>query len=191
MKRLYSIIFVTLAFAGFAHAGECAFSDSTNKDITVLSNDLGPLVGNLSVNGHTYRTIRTATAERGKQCFEFDVTRTLHVKAWLITADSTALPYTPVTRREYLVQARMELKSIARYTITTHLIDSLLQNSTPQQLSQPAVVSVKAGDFKGFEDGQPNTTTLVRLDPAPKCLLICWRYNPANLHDPSPALPPL
>ena len=56
-------------------------------------------------------------------------------------------------------------------------------------LAQPAVVSVTAENFDGFEDGKANTTTLVRLNPAyftgndtqaPKCLLICWRYNPAD-----------
>lgn len=237
----------------------CLFNNDDNttsdNDLTVFANDISPLVGNLTVNGNNYSTVKTATTDRGKQYFEFDLENNLHVKAWLITADSAALPYMPVTRREYLDEARKELESlkdvviadvrgkihvrtaaeqeaekqqmleqlkvnysgaeleartrvylhnymkdedlviqtiarnVAGYNTTIRLIDSLLRNSTPVQLSQPAIVSEKAEDFRGFEDGKANTTTLVRLNPAyftggdeqaPKCLLICWRYNPAD-----------
>jgi hypothetical protein len=238
----------------------CAFNNDDNttsdNDLTVFANDISPLLGNLLVNGNNYTTVKASTTVRGNQYFEFDLEHDLHVKAWLITADSTALPYTPVARREYLDQARKELeglkdvviadvrgkihvrtaaeqeaekqqmleqlkanysgaeleartrvylhnymkdedlviqtisRNVAGYNATIRVIDSLLRNSTSQQLSQPAVVSVKAEDFRGFEDGKTGTTTLVRLNPAyftgdgqaPKCLLICWRYNPADAH---------
>ena len=237
----------------------CLFNNDDNttsdNDLTVFANDISPLVGNLTVNGNNYTTVKTAVTVRGKQYFEFDLENNLHVKAWLITADSAALPYTPVIRREYLGEARKELeglkdvviadvrgkvhvrtaaeqeaekqqmleqlkanysgaeleartrvylhnymkdedlviqtiaRNVAGFNTTIRLIDSLLRNSTPVQLSQPAIVSVKAEDFRGFEDGKANTTTLVRLNPAyftggdeqaPKCLLVCWRYNPAD-----------
>ena len=235
----------------------CVFNNedntNTDNDLTVFANDISPLLGHLTVNGKDYTTIRTATTVRGNITFEFDVENNLHVKAWLVTVDSAALPYIPVTRREYLDEALEEvqglkdavvndirakihirsaaeqeaekaemierlrntysgaelearsrvylnnyskdsdyiLQTIARntagYNTTIRIIDSLLHNSTARELSQPAVVSVPGEDFHGFEDGQTNTTTLIRLNPAyftgsneqaPKCLLICWRYNP-------------
>lgn len=237
----------------------CLFNNedntATDNDLTVFANDISPLLGTLTVNGNGYTTVKAFTTVRGNQYFEFDMENSLHVKAWLITADSAALPYTPVTRREYLDEARKEVEGLKEaaiadvhskvhvrsaaeqdaekqqmldqlkanysgaelegrtrvylhsfisdedylkeaiahdaggYIRTLVIIDSLLLNSTPQQLSQPAVVSVAAAQFQGFEDGAANTTTLVRLNPAyftsgdeqaPKCLLICWRYNPAD-----------
>ena len=237
----------------------CAFNNddntTTDNDLTVFANDISPLLGNLMVNGNKYTTVKAATMVRGNQYFEFDMENNLHVKAWLVTADSAALPYTPVTRKEYLDEARKELdglkdvavsddrgkihvrttaeqeaekqqmleqlkanysgaeleartrvylhnyikdedlviqtiaRDVAGYNTTMRLIDSLLRNSTAQQLAQPAVVSATAENFRGFEDGKTNTTTLVRLNPAyftggdeqaPKCLLICFRYNSAD-----------
>ena len=236
----------------------CVFTNnednSTNNDLTVFANDLSPLLGRLKVNGNDFTTMKATTGAQGAR-FEFDMEDGLRVKAWLITADSAALPYTAVTRSEYLDQARKELeelkdiviadtrgkthirtaaeqeaekqqmlqqlrnsytgveleartriylhnymrdedlviqtiaRNVAAYNQTIRLIDSIRRNSTPQQLAQPAVVSVKAEDFCGFEDGRANTTMLVRMNPAyftgsddqaPKCLLVCWRYNPAE-----------
>jgi hypothetical protein len=80
-------------------------------------------------------------------------------------------------------------RDVAGYNKTIRMIDSLLRNSTAQDLAKPAVVSVDAAHFCGFEDGHANTTTLVRMnanyftgtaDQAPKCLLVCWRYNPSE-----------
>jgi hypothetical protein len=239
----------------------CAFNNEDNttsdNDLTVFANDLSPLLGNLSVNGNNYTTVKAGTTVRGNQYFEFDMAGDLHVKAWLVTADSAALPYTPVTRKEYLDQARKELeglkdvviadvrgkipvrtateqeaekqqmleqlknnysgaeleartrvylhnymkdedlviqtiaRNVAGYNTTIRLIDNLLRNSTALLLAQPAVVSVTAENFQGFEDGKAGATTLVRMNSAyftggdeqtPKCLLICWRYNPADAH---------
>jgi hypothetical protein len=239
----------------------CVFNDddntATDNDLTTFANDITPLLGNLTVNGNNYTTVKTAKTVKGNQLFEFDTENNLHVKAWLVVADGAAMPYIPVTRKEYLEQAHKELislreavdaqvrakipvrsaavqeaekaqmlrqlrdsysgaeletrtrvylrnyikdedlvaqtiaRSIAGYNGTLALVDNLLHTSSAQMLAQPAVVSVTADNFVGFEDGKANTTTLVRLNPAyfagsaeqaPKCLLICWRYNPADAH---------
>jgi len=237
----------------------CIFNNddntATDNDLTVFANDITPLLGNLTVNGNNYTTVKAATTVKGNQYFEFDAENNLKVKAWLVVADGAAMPYIPVTRKEYLEQAHNELvslrkavddevrskivvrsaavqeaekqqmlqrlrdnysgaeleartrvylqnyikdedlvartiaRSTAGYNGTLALVDNLLHTSSAQMLAQPAVVSVTAEDFDGFEDGKANTTTLVRLNPAyftgsdaqaPKCLLICWRYNPAD-----------
>jgi len=251
-------------FAGSRmHFGvRCLFNneDNTNSDndLTVFANDISPLMsGTITVNGKEYTTIKAATTVNGNITFDFDMDNSLHVKAWLITADSAALPYIPVTRKEYLEEAQKELEglksmaeadtrarihvrsaaeqeaekqqmlqqlknnysgaeleartrvylhnyikdedyltqtiasNVVNYTAALQIIRSLLLGSTVKQLAQPAVVSVKAEDFRGFEDGRANTTALVRMNPAyfnssddqaPKCLLICWRYNPNDSH---------
>ena len=236
----------------------CIFNNEDNttsdNDLTVFANDLSPLIAHLTVNGTDYTTLKGFTGAQGGSRFEFDVENGLHVKAWLIASDSTTLPYIPVSRKEYLDQARTELealkevvvadtrgkihvrsaeeqeaekqamlqqlketysgielqarirvylhnylkdedlitqtiaRNVAGYNCTIRLIDSIQHNSTPAQLAQPAVVSVNAADFNGFEDGQDNASLLVRMNPAyftgnddaPRCLLVCFRYNPAQ-----------
>lgn len=237
----------------------CVFNNddntATDNDLTVFANDITPLLGNLTVNGNNYTTVKASTRVKGNQFFEFDTENNFHVKAWLVVADGAAMPYIPVTRKEYLEQAHKELvslreavdaeirakipvrsaavqdagktqmlrqlrdsysgaeletrtrvylqnyikdedlvaqtiaRNIAGYNGTLALVDNLLHTSSAEMLSQPAVVSVTADNFDGFEDGKANTTTLVRLNPAyftgsdeqaPKCLLVCWRYNPAE-----------
>jgi hypothetical protein len=86
-------------------------------DLTIFANDISPLIGSLAVNGHAYVTLKGFTG--GNPAFEFDLpargddagtdTVAVHVKAWLVAADSNLLPYIPVTRKEYLEQAQQEL----------------------------------------------------------------------------------
>lgn len=238
---------------------QCVFNNddntATDNDLTVFANDITPLLGNLTVNGNNYTTVKAGRTVKGNLFFEFDTENNLKVKAWLVVADGAAMPYIPVTRKEYLEQAHKELvslreaidadvrakipvrsaavqeaekeqmlrqlrdnytgaeleartrvylqnyikdeelvartiaRNIAGYNGTLALVDNLLHTSSAQMLAQPAVVSVTADNFDGFEDGKANTTTLVRLNPAyftgsdaraPRCLLICWRYNPAD-----------
>jgi hypothetical protein len=236
----------------------CIFNNEDNtasdNDLTIFANDLSPLIAHLTVNNTDYTTLKGFTGAPGGSRFEFDTDNGLHVKTWLITSDSTALPYIPVSRNEYLAQARQELealkevvvadtrgkihirsaaeqeaekeamlqhlretysgielqarirvylhnylkdedlitqtiaRNVAGYNCTIRLIDSIQHNSTSTQLAQPAVVSVNAADFNGFEDGQANASLLVRMNPAyftgnddaPKCLLVCFRYNPTQ-----------
>lgn len=245
---------------GQVHFGvRCIFYNSedsaqdSNNDLTVFANDISPLLGTMKLNFTEYTTVKTA-GDQGY--YEFDSQNGLHVKAWLITADSTSSPYIAVSRKEYLDEAKKELdalkdivisddrghvhirtaaeqeaekqqmlqqlrnnytgtelatrtriylnsymkdadlliqtiaRDVAGYNKTIRMIDSILRNSTALDLAKPAVVSVDAAHFRGFEDGHANTTTLVRMnanyftgnaDQAPKCLLVCWRYNPSEI----------
>ncbi|HEV9037574.1 MAG TPA: hypothetical protein VGQ51_13160 [Puia sp.] len=230
-------------------------------DLTIFANDISPLLGRLTVNGHEFTTLKGFTGGQDRPGFEFDMPAdagdsVVHIKAWLVTADSSVLPYIPVSRKEYLEQARQELESrrdaviadiksriqirpsadqeaakqqaldqlratysgidlqahtrvfLSNYKSdeeymkqniavntedldrTLAIIARLITSSTTRQLAQPAVVSVAAADFHGFEDGMPNSTVLVRLRPSwygadtdqttIKSLLICWRYRPAD-----------
>jgi hypothetical protein len=96
------------------HSGD--ENTTQSGDLTLFANDISPLVGSLTVNGQTYVTLKGFTGN--SPGFEFDVPAngedegaTVHVKAWLVTPDSSVLPYIPVTRKEYLGQARQELEA--------------------------------------------------------------------------------
>jgi hypothetical protein len=228
----------------------CHFADQ-NADLSITANDLQPLLDQLVVNGQHFRTMRVATAsEKHTSYFADDQT-----KMWLVTAKNGMLPFTPVTRREYLVQAKAELLSMVKsieagwklkvpvrsaaaqeaerkavidqlksmysgtdlsirvrvylhsyksdeeflkaniaaetagFRATIRLMDSLTARLGAAELSKPAVVSVGAADFRGFEDGQSNYM-LIRMngtyfsktlgEEIPQIFLVAWHYEGAN-----------
>jgi hypothetical protein len=72
---------------------------------------------------------------------------------------------------------------------TMHLMDTLLAHLSPAELGKPAIVSVPAIDFNGFEDGHTDKM-LVRINPTyfngglsdekPQLFLVEWRYDGSN-----------
>lgn len=80
-------------------------------------------------------------------------------------------------------------KGTADLERTLHLMDSLLNRSTAAELNKPAIVSVQAADFQGFEDGHGDKM-LVKPNPAwstpdgagnqPQFLLVRWQYDPSE-----------
>jgi len=93
-------------------------------ELLLLANDLSPLLGHYIVNGKEYGTIKaTITHRNGGLYFELPHPEPseptepsgqpgpLSTSFWLIAADSNRLPYTPITRREYLLEIRQQLIS--------------------------------------------------------------------------------
>ncbi len=79
-------------------------------------------------------------------------------------------------------------KGTADLERTLHFMDSLLNHSTAAELNKPAIVSVQAADFRGFEDGHGDKM-LVKPNPAwstadggnqPQFLLVRWQYDPSE-----------
>lgn len=81
-------------------------------------------------------------------------------------------------------------RETAAFKATIAFIDSLLTHMRPAELVQPAVVSVDAADFRGFEDGQTDYM-LARMNPAyfnntlsqekPQLFLVSWRCDRSNI----------
>ncbi|MDO6435174.1 hypothetical protein Q4E93_31450 [Flavitalea sp. BT771] len=73
---------------------------------------------------------------------------------------------------------------------TLRLMDSLALRSTAVELNKPAMVSVEAIDFRGFEDNAADRNMLVRMNPAyfnaslsgerAQLFLVSWSYDPAD-----------
>jgi hypothetical protein len=80
-------------------------------------------------------------------------------------------------------------KGTAELDNTLHLMDSLLNHLSGEQLNKPAIVSVQACEFQGFEDGHGDKM-LIRMNPAcfnsnlradrPRFFLVCWQYDPSE-----------
>lgn len=254
---------------------DCHFAGS-NADLSITANDIQPLLDQLVVNGQHYLTMRVATAI-DKNAFYYgdayaaagpgadvaaaggDVSdadaSTVRTKMWLVTASNGQLPFIPVSRKEYLTEAKAELTSMVKsieaawkmkvpvrpaaeqqaeqkavidqlknmysgadleirvriyqqsyktdeqflkenidretgaFRATIRLMDSLMSHLGVAGLEKPAVVSVAAADFHGFEDGQTNYM-LIRMNPAyfnsglseekPQLFLVTWHYDASN-----------
>lgn len=236
----------------------CHFAGQ-NADLSITANDIQPLLDQLEVNGQHFLTMRIANGF-DKNAFYYtdapgsDVSAG-QTKMWLVTAGNGQLPFIPVSRKEYLVQAKAELtamvKSIeagwrlkapvrpaavqeaerkavidqlkamysgadfnirariylrsyktdeqflqdniasetAGFRATIRMMDSLMAHLGAAGLAKPAIVSVAAEDFHGFEDGQTNYM-LIRMNAAyfnyalgeekPQLFLVTWHYNGAN-----------
>jgi hypothetical protein len=218
-----------------------------------MANDLGPLLDHLVVNNTDFLTIQPAAAGRSDcQYFEYE-TATGKIKYWLVTAVHNQLPYTPLSRKEYLQEARAELKNkrdqivadlkqrmpvrplavqaaektatidqlksiysgidlqvrmrsflnnyrsdedylkenISSGTVgldnTLHLMDSLSTHLTATELGKPAMVSVAAANFTGFEDNAGGKAMLIKMNTAyfdqnagvekPQFFLVSWSAN--------------
>jgi hypothetical protein len=236
----------------------CHFAGQ-NADLSITANDIQPLLDQLVVNGQHFLTMRVANGF-DKNAFYYtdapgpDVSAG-QTKMWLVTAGNGQLPFIPVSRKEYLVQAKAELTSMvksieagwrmkapvrpaavqeaerkavvdqlksmysgadlnirvriylrtyktdeqflqeniasetAAFRATIRMMDSLMVHPGAAELAKPAVVSVAAADFHGFEDGQTNYM-LIRInakyfnnalgEEKPQLFLVSWHYDGAN-----------
>jgi hypothetical protein len=218
--------------------GKDFFVGSETDDWTyIMANYCGYLNDFLTVNGKKYWTMKRPTKVKdGMLYYEYPSSSSnpdvngLWVYAWLITY-SGKLPYIPVTRKEYLLEARQEVakteikviadvkkyttirpaaeqeaakqkelaylkksypdnprrwqryledyqtdeqrlqmavdKMTKQYEATLAIMDNLLKTLSEEELQKPAVVSVIATAFTGFEDDfkERNANMLIRWNP--------------------------
>lgn len=132
----------------------CLFNNddntSTNNDLTVFANDISPLLGTLSVNGNNYITVKASTTVRGSQYFEFDMENDLHVKAWLVTADNT-LPYVPVSRKDYLDEARKELEGLKDVVVANDRGKVHIRTAAEQEAEKQQMLERLKANYSGAE----------------------------------------
>jgi hypothetical protein len=91
------------------------------------------------------------------------------------------------TDEEYLQASTIEGTAVIDHTL--HIMDSLLSHLTAKELGQPAVVSVAAADFHGFEDGHTDKM-LIRINNAyfnyasgaetPQLFFVSWQFDPSE-----------
>jgi hypothetical protein len=226
---------------------------TADAHLSIIANDISPLLDHLVVNNTDLLTIQPALAAHSDcRYFEYESTAGKS-RYWLVTTAPNLLPYTPVTRKEYLQEARTELKNkkdaiiadlkqkmpvrptaiqeaektgtieqlkntysgidlqvrmrsflknyssdedylkenitdgTAALDNTLHLMDSLSAHLPGEELKKPAMVSVTAADFTGFEDNTGGKSMLVRMNTSyidqgvgvekPQLFLVSWSAN--------------
>lgn len=233
---------------------QCRMEDNKSQ-LTIMANDMSPLLRYLTVNGKEYAGIRPPDGLQ-KDCpyIEYEDENHIQTITWLVTNRRRQMPYTPITRREYLQEARAELTNIKNGIIaniklktpvrsaavqeaekkaaidelnnsysgadlqvrmrlflknyqndeaylldlmakgtaaldrTLRLMDSLAIRSASAELDKPAMVSVEAASFHGFEDRASDRNMLVRMNPAffnvnlgsekAQLFLVSWSCDP-------------
>jgi hypothetical protein len=94
----------------------CHFAEQ-NADLSITANDMQPLLDQLVVNGQHYMTIRVASAVKSEALYYTDAVgadaTAAQTKMWLITAGNGHLPFIPITRKEYLLEAKAEVTAMA------------------------------------------------------------------------------
>ena len=133
----------------------CLFNHEDNtasdNDLTIFANDLAPLLGHLTVNNADYTTLRGYVGNNGGARFEFNLDNGLQVKAWLVTADSSALPYTVVTRKEYLEQARQELDGLKDVAVENNRGKIHIRSAAEQEAEKQAMLQRLRETYSGAE----------------------------------------
>jgi hypothetical protein len=148
----------TSSAAGIKFGVFCNFYEQKAK-LTILANDLSPLLGHLLVNNQPFFTIPSAnTVKNGAACFTPSLPNTeegssLRSTIWLITADNHQPLYTPVSRREYLREARMELNNIKNFLLTDLKQKMPVRSAAVQEAEKRTDIEQLNRQYSGI-DGQ-------------------------------------
>jgi hypothetical protein len=115
-------------------AFSCSFYDNeatrSTADLLIMANDISPMIQSVKVNGHDFISLKpAASATANCPYFEFtpadaNAVANIRLKFWLVSTDNTRLPYTPITRKQYLQEASAELTATK-----TRLIDRIKEQS--------------------------------------------------------------
>jgi len=93
----------------------CNFAQSTT--LSIMANDLSPLLRHIEVYGQDYTALVSIPTVRN-ECPHFEpAAPTTKTKLWLITAKPDELPYTVLTRKDYLEQVIASLNTVKQHII--------------------------------------------------------------------------
>jgi hypothetical protein len=124
----------------------CHFA-AQNADLKITANDMQPLLDQLQVNGQHFLTMRIASGtEKNSLCFT-DVTGATgaassagQTKMWLVTASKGQLPFTAVTRKEYLTEAKAELTAMVKSIEAGWKMKAPVRAAAVQEAERKAVI---------------------------------------------------
>jgi hypothetical protein len=120
--------------------------------LTIMSNDISPLLRYLTVNGKDLAGIRPAAGMQGdSRYFEYEDEDHARTMYWLITPDSTRLPYVAITRREYLQEARAELTGKKNSIVADIRQKTPIRSAAAQEAEKKAALSELDNNYSGTD----------------------------------------
>ncbi|MBN8854579.1 MAG: hypothetical protein BGO55_21860 [Sphingobacteriales bacterium 50-39] len=130
---------------------QCRSEDRRGR-LTIMSNDISPLLRYLTVNGKEFAGIRPSSGlQENYPYFEYeeeDHARTIY---WLITPDSTRLPYIRITRKEYLQEARAELLDKKNSIIADIKTKTPIRSAAVQEAEKKAAIDELNNNYSGAD----------------------------------------
>ena len=127
----------------------CHFAGQ-NADLSITANDMQPLTDQLVVNGQHFLTMRIANSF-DKNTFYYTDASTGQTKMWLVAADKGKLPFIPVTRKEYLTEAKAELAAMVKSIEAGWKLKVPVRPAAVQEAERKAVVDQLKKMYSGTD----------------------------------------
>jgi len=126
--------------------------EGNRGQLTIMSNDISPLLRYLTVNGKDLAGIRPNSGFQGDaRYFEYEDEDHARTIFWLITPDNTRLPYIAITRREYLQEARAELMGKMNSIIADIRSKTPIRSAAAQEAEKKAALDELTNNYSGTD----------------------------------------
>ncbi|MBS1603804.1 MAG: hypothetical protein JST42_14150 [Bacteroidetes bacterium] len=120
----------------------CSFfgADGRNKaDLLIMANDISPMLGSIVVNYKKFSTIRPTSSPNEPVRFQ------------LVTTDNNHLPYTPISRKEYLQEATADLAATKEDLISRLKAQIPIRSAAVQEAEKANAINEINNTFTGAE----------------------------------------
>lgn len=144
----------TSASAQIRFGALCNFHEQ-KASLSIIANDISPLLDHFTLNNQDFLTIQPATAVKNNGLyFEYTEETTAaaqRTRVWLVTTSNEKLPYTPVTRKEYLQQAIAELNTTKNGIIAVCKQRNPVRPADVQEAEKKAVLEQLSAQYSGAD----------------------------------------
>ena len=150
----------------------CRFTEQ-NADLSITANDIQPLLDQVVVNGQHFLTMRIAdgggsgvlsftegAAGSGASAAGSGASAAgsgeaagsgVQTKMWLVTAGNGRLPFTPVSRKEYLVAAKAELTAMVNSIVAGWKLKVPVRSAAAQEAEKKAALDQLKAMYSGMD----------------------------------------
>ena len=122
-------------------AFSCSFynreATRSTADLLIMANDISPMLHSVRINGHDFMGLKPAISAT--------------TKFWLVCTDNTRLPYTPITRKEYLREASAELAAAKTRLINRIKEQSPIRKTAIQEAEKNSAINEINITYSGAE----------------------------------------
>jgi hypothetical protein len=132
----------------------CHFADQ-NADLRITANDMQPLLDQVIVNGQHFLTMRIPSSDEHNVFYYTDAAGSDasagQTKMWLVTTGNGHMPFTPVTRKEYLTEAKAELSAMVKSIEAGWKMKVPVRPPAAQEAERKAVIDQLKAMYSGAD----------------------------------------
>jgi hypothetical protein len=131
----------------------CHFAEQ-KADLSIMANDLGPLMDQIVVNGQHFLTMQVPTSNGDGVLHYADLATDgsgVQTKMWLISSKKGRLPFTVVSRKEYLIAAKAELTGMVNSIVAGWKMKAPVRPAAEQQAERKSVLDQLKAMYSGAD----------------------------------------